>query len=69
MLRLAREQRAMTLEQVSEQIADMALHAVQMDNERQLREPSTAAVIQLLRDDIDMLERRLSSDGGRSEPR
>jgi AcrR family transcriptional regulator len=58
-----------SLEQVSEQIADMALHAVQMENERQLREPSTAAVIQLLRDDIDMLERRLSSDGSIPERR
>ena len=47
----------------------MALHAVQMENERQLREPSTAAVIQLLRDDIDMLERRLSLDGSIPERR
>jgi hypothetical protein len=31
-------------------------------NGRQLRKPSIAAVIQLLRDDIDMLKRRLGSD-------
>lgn len=48
-----------SLEQVSEQIADMALRSVQLEDERQLREPSAAAVIQLLRSDIDMLERHL----------
>ena len=55
-----------SLDEVSGQIADMALHAVQLEDERQLREPSAAAVIQLLRSDIDMLERHLKP--GRDVP-
>lgn len=54
---------ARSLEQVSEQVADMALRSVQLENARQLREPSAAEVIRLLRDDIDMLERHLGSGG------
>ena len=48
-----------SLGEVAEQIADMALHSVQLEAGRKLEEPGPAAVIRLLRDDIDMLERHL----------
>lgn len=51
------------LEEIAEQVADMALRSVQQEAARQLREPNTAAVLQLLRDDIDLLERHIAPQG------
>ncbi|MDN4574597.1 TetR/AcrR family transcriptional regulator [Pandoraea cepalis] len=47
------------VDEIAEQIADMALRSVEQDAGRQLSEQSVAGVLKLLRDDIDLLERHV----------
>ncbi|MDW3682137.1 TetR/AcrR family transcriptional regulator [Cupriavidus sp. CV2] len=51
----------MRLDDVAELIADMALRSVQQEAGRRLDKPGTAAILQMLRDDIDMLERSVTT--------
>jgi len=50
-----------SMEDVAGQIADMALRAVELPAGRALDQPGPAAILQLLRDDLTLLERSLEA--------
>ena len=52
-----------SIEDVAAQIADMALRSVELPANRALDKPGPAAILQLLRDDLTLLERSLDAAG------